>query len=76
MNRELSRRHILDVTYSASKNESISSMSSSLKSLQQSVSARDSEIQRLHRLLDRGRPEAAVDAAAREDSMQKMVHLM
>ena len=48
-------------------------MSASLKTLQQSVSSRDSEILRLHRLLDGGRPEAAVDAAAREDSMQRMV---
>ena len=64
---------IILLSLPASKNESLSSMSSSTNSLQQSVSVRDSEIIRLHRLLDGGRPEAAVDAAAREDSMQKMV---
>ena len=57
----------------ASKNESALAMTSSAKTLQQSIVARDAEILRLQRLLDGGRPEASVDAQAREDSMQKMV---
>ena len=49
-------------------------MSASLKTLQQSVSSRDSEILRLHRLLDGGRPEAAVDAAAADASVLQEIH--